>query len=306
MRVIFFGTGAFGAPSLEALARGHTVAGCVTQPDRPRGRGLHVAASPVKEAAVRLGLTVLQPTAPDPETVRSLAPEIGVVVDYGRILTEAVLAVPPHGILGAHPSLLPKFRGASPVASAILAGAQETGVTIFRLSARMDAGDILSQRRAPIEPRDTVDRLAARLAGLAADELLRALDAVGAGRVLFRPQDEAQATVTEKLTKAHGRIDWRQPAQVIDRQIRAMGAWPGAATTLNGAGLKLHQAAALPEGASGGAPGTVVRVGPDGLEVATGRGTLLVQELQPAGRRRMSVREFLAGHPVRAGDTFGP
>ena len=307
MRVIFFGTGAFAAPSLEHLVEArHQVLACVTQPDRPRGRGLRVEASEVKTAATRLGLKVLQPERLDADVLASLAPDVGVVIDYGRILQRELLQMPTHGMLGVHPSLLPKYRGASPVAWAILEGQRKTGVTVFRLNERMDAGDILRQRKASFADGDTVETLTNRLAQLGAEELVRGLEDLAAGRASFAPQDETQASVTRKFTKDDGVIDWTQPAERLDRIIRAMGSWPGASTFWQGQSLKIMDAGVgSAVGQRAAAPGTIVRVSPEGIDVATGAGTLLIREVQPAGRRRMSVREFLAGRAVQAGERFG-
>ncbi|MBI4343594.1 MAG: methionyl-tRNA formyltransferase [Candidatus Omnitrophica bacterium] len=306
MRLIFFGTGAFAVPSLERLVQArHHLVGCFTQPGRPQGRGLRLEPSPVKQAAQRLGVPVAEPARLDAAALAALKPEAGVVIDYGRILRRDVLGAAARGMLGVHPSLLPKYRGASPVAWALLQGERETGVTVFRLNERMDAGDILRQRTVPIEPGDTTEALTQRLAALGAEELVRGLEALAGGQAAFRPQEEARASVTAKLTKAQGVIDWRQPAAQLDRLVRAMGTWPGAMTACGGQPLKVLAASVGAAAASGAVPGTVVRVAADAIEVAAGEGALVLRDVQPAGRRRMSVREFLAGHSIQVGDMFG-
>lgn len=308
MRVIFFGTSAFAVPSLERLAASaHPVVACVAQPDRPQGRGLAVEPSPVKSAALRLGLPLLQPDRLEAITVEPLQPDLGVVAAYGKLIPRPLLGLPRHGMVGVHPSLLPKYRGAAPVAWALLNGERTTGVTIFRLDDRLDAGELVSQRTVEIDAAEDAATLTDRLARLGAEELLQALERIASGRAVFTPQAEAQATMAPKLTKAQGRIEWNQPADVIERLVRATVPWPGAATEWRGAPVKVWKAAAQERASSAGAspPGTVVQAAPEGLGVATGQGLLVITEVQPAGRRRMSVREFLAGHPLKIGEIFG-
>lgn len=304
MRVAFFGTSAFAVPSLEQVAaRGHRVVLTVTQPDRPQGRGLKAAPSPVKVAAQRLGLPLAQPARLDEPFARALDADIGVAVAYGSLIPPAVLAAVRHGMLGVHPSLLPKYRGAAPVAWAILNGETTTGITIFRLNERLDAGEIVEQAPARIEPDEDAEALTARLAQLGAEALVRAMDAIAAGRAAFRPQDEAAATLAPKLTKTQGVIDWRLPAEAIARQVRALIPWPGARTTWTEGEIKVWTARPLAGGR--GIPGTVMRVDGEGIEVAAGEGTVLVLELQRAGRKRMRAQEFVVGHRVCVGDHFG-
>ncbi len=308
MRVIFVGTAAFAIPSLKRLAASrHTVALCVTQPDRPQGRGLSLSPSPVKCAAQEYGLPLSQPERLRADLFASVHPDVGVVAAYGQLIRKDLLALPPHGMLGVHPSLLPTYRGAAPVAWALLNGETATGITIFRLSERLDAGEIASQRTVAIEPGEDAEGLTMRLAHEGADELLRVLEAMDAGRATWRAQDESQATLAPKLTKAQGRIDWSQDAEVIARVVRATVPWPGATTAWKGAALKIwnasvSDAAATPQPAGAG---TVVRVTADAVEVMAGRGVLALREVQPAGRRRMSAREFLAGHKLSVGDRLG-
>lgn len=306
MRVIFFGTSAFAVPSLERLAAaGHEIAACITRPDRPQGRGLQPAPSPVKEAATRLRLPIVQPQRPDAAAFSSLRPDVGVVIAYGQLIGKDLLKLPAHGMMGVHPSLLPKYRGAAPVPWTLLNGDPETGVTIFRLNERLDAGEILAQERVGIEPGERADALLGRLARLGADALAAALEQVADGRARPVPQDDAQASLAPKLTKTQGRIDWRQPAEAIERLVRAMSPWPGAAAAWHGEPLKILGARVDDPSARGAVPGTVVGAGAPGLSVATGRGTLVITELQPPGRRRMSAQEFLAGHRILVGEQLG-
>ena len=304
MRVVFFGTSAFAVPSLEQLvASGHTVMSCITQPDRRQGRGLQAEPSPVKHAAQRLRLPVLQSDKPTAPSIAALNPEIGIVMAYGQIIPPDVLAVPLHGMIGVHPSLLPRYRGAAPVAGALLAGDTTTGVTIFRLVPALDAGDILRQQTIPITPEESCEQLTQRLAILGAQELVRTLEEIAGGHVTAVPQDEAAATYAHKLTKAQGHIDWRMPAAQIVRLIRATQPWPGAATLFKGQPLKLLSAHVV--ASSRATPGTVIRVDGEHIHVASGEGAVVLTDVQLAGRRRMRVKEFLAGHAIHVGDQLG-
>lgn len=305
MKVLFFGTGAFAVPSLEAIARsGHKLVVCVTQPDRPQGRGLAPGVSPVKAAATRLGVPLAQLERPDAAAFAPLRPDVGVAVAYGQLLRRELLTLPPHGVLGVHPSLLPKFRGAAPVPWTLMSGAQETGVTIFRLNEAMDAGDIISQSRVQIRDQETAEELLARLAALGGEALVQALDALAQGRAPATPQDHAHATMAPKLSKAQGAIIWAEPADTLARMIRALIPWPGAWTTWRGGTLKVWRAAA-DVSASPRAPGTIVEIGADRISVATGQGRLHLLELQPSGKTRMSAQQFVAGYRPAVGDVLG-
>lgn len=305
MRVIFFGTSTFAVPSLEAvLTGGHSVAMCVTQPDRPRGRGLRPGPSPVKEAAERLQVPLSQPARPVAGPLRPLEAQVGVVVAYGNLIPREILMLPAYDCLGVHPSLLPKYRGAAPIAWAILNGETETGVSIFRLNERLDAGDVLLQRRVSVAPNEETDVLAARLASLGADALVVALTAIQEGTATFTAQDDTAASLAPKLTKAQGRIDWTQSAEQIERQVRATIPWPGATTSWHGASLKVWGARIGAAAREGAAPGTVLVATAECLEVACGTGSLSMLDVQPADKRRMSIAAFLAGHKVQGGDTF--
>ena len=307
MRVAFFGTSEFAVPSLERLAgSAHEVVLCVTQPDRPQGRGLKLGASPVKQAAQRLGIPVAQLERLTVGALEGRPADVGALASYGQIVKPDVLERFPHGMLGIHPSLLPKYRGAAPVAWALLNGETRTGLTIFKMNERLDAGDMLLQEPVEIGVEEDAAALTARLAALGAEALLRTLDQVASGRAAFRPQDEAQASYAPKLTKAQGRIDWSQPAAVVVRQVRALTPWPGAATSWRGEPLKVWRAAPGMSPAGGNAaPGTVTGVEAERLTVAAGTGHVELLEVQPAGRRKQTVREFLAGHNVQVGDQLG-
>ena len=307
MRVIFFGTSAFAVPSLRQLAASrHHVVLCVTQPDRPQGRGLSPQPSPVKQAALELGLSVLQPDRLQTEPLAELGAEVGVVAAYGQLIRKDVLEVPTHGMIGVHPSMLPRSRGAAPIAWALLNGERTTGVTIFSLSEQLDAGEVLCQQAVAIEAEEDAETLTNRLATLGAELLVRTLDLMVKGTVQGTPQDETQASFAPKLTKAQGRIDWTQPAVVIERLVRATTPWPGATTEWRGKPLRVWRASVVASSRSASsAPGTVANVSTETVSVVTGDGLLELREVQPAGRRRMSIKDFLAGHPVTEGQRFG-
>ena len=285
-------------PCLEALVSlpGHEVVAVVTQPDKPKGRDLKLAPPPVKVTAQRLGIAVQQPSSmKDPAAIAALAalrPDLIAVVAYGQILPKAVLELPPRGCINVHTSLLPRWRGASPIQHAILAGDPLTGVTTMYLNERMDAGDIILQRAELIRPSDTSGALHDRLAKLGAALLV---ETVLLENPLRQPQDETHITYAKKLTKDDGRVDWTKPAVEIERMIRAFDPWPGAHTFVDEMMLKLWRAEVLPTTLA--VPGTVL----PGFVVATGKGGLRILELQPAGKRRMSTEEFLRGYKLGSG-----
>lgn len=288
------GSAELACPCLEALAAlpGHEIVAVITQPDKPKGRDLKLSPPPVKITAKKLGLSVHQPPSlKDPvaqQTLRALRPDLIAVVAYGQLLPKNVLELPPRGCINVHTSLLPRWRGASPIQHAILAGDRETGVTTMYLNERMDEGDIIFQRVEPIRPDDTSGTLHERLARLGAELLVQTVLLENPPR---RPQDHSQATYARKLTKEDGRVDWTKPAVEIERMIRAFDPWPSAHTYAGDLLLKLWRATVVPLGKE--LPGKVL----DGFVVATGDGGLKILELQPAGGRRMMVAEFLRGHP---------
>jgi methionyl-tRNA formyltransferase len=313
MPIVFIGTPDFAVPSLRRLAEaGQAIAAVVTQPDRPAGRGRRLTPPPVKTAAEALGLPVLQPpTLRDTavlDYLRSFNPEAMVAVAYGQILRQDLLDIAPRGVLNVHPSLLPRHRGASPIAGAILAGDDETGVTIMLMDAGMDSGPILAQRRVPLDDDATTGALTASLAVLGADLLAETLPRWLAGEIEPQPQDSAQASVTRLIKKEDGAIDWTFPAIEISRRVRAYNPWPGATTSHNGEPLHIWRASPQ-DGASGEPPGTVVVPPPELIDptllIQTGDGLLTIHELQRPGRKPLSADDFLRGMPRIIGQRLG-
>ncbi len=306
MRVVFMGTPAFAVPSLRALVdAGFEVVAVVSQPDRPAGRGARLRSPPVKEFAEQAGLRVLQPptlrSAGTVALLRSLAPEVIVVVAYGQILRREVLDLPPLGCVNVHPSLLPRLRGAAPIQAAIREGLAETGVTIMLMNERLDAGPILAQVRTPIFSDDTAATLGDRLAGLGADLLVDTLPRWASGTIVAQEQDENAATYCRPLRKEDAVVDWTQPASVIARICRAQTPWPGCETSWNGRQVRLLAVEARPEVVASEPVGTVVvlsgeRGGPL-PGVVTGEGILALRTLQLAGKRPLSGEELLRGYP---------
>jgi methionyl-tRNA formyltransferase len=309
LRIVFFGTPEFAVSPLQALlASRHQVAGVVTQPDRPRGRGQRSQASPVKDVALRHGLPVLQPERLRDEgflnELRQLGADLGVVAAYGKILNDAVLQTPPRGLINVHASLLPAYRGAAPIHRAVMAGDTQTGVTIMRVVKELDAGPMLSSVSVPIGPDDTSTDVERAVASIGGDALVQAVDALAEGRAVETPQDHARSTYAHRLVKADGIIDWSRPARAIHNQIRGLYPWPHAYSDLDGERTILLRSEVLTE-QNGGRPvqpGEIVEAGGDVLSVQTGGGVLRILELQREGRRPVSAREFLAGRrlPARA------
>jgi len=315
MRVLFMGTPEFAVPSLRALAErapvGLDLAGVVTRVDKPAGRGRQLVFSPVKLFALERRLPVYQPgPLRRPEALaqlQGLAPDLIVVAAFGQILPPEVLRLPAHGCLNVHASLLPRWRGASPIAAAILAGDKQTGVSIMRMDEGLDTGPVLARRATPIGAEETAGQLSARLAQLGADLLIETLPSWLAGSIAPQPQDEAQATMTALLRKEQGRIDWTQPAEQLDRAVRAYTPWPSAATTWNGQQLKVLRARPLDEN-EGRAPGMCFTLGEGRrahLAVACGQGALALEMVQLQGKRAVTGEELLRGHPALADATLG-
>ncbi len=309
MKAIFMGTPDFSLGALESLVEeGHTVSCVVTQPDKPKGRSGKPVCSPVKEYALQHGLTVFQPEkVRTEESISQLAdygPDIIVVSAFGQILPKEILELPRFGCINVHASLLPKYRGASPIQEAILQGDPITGVTIMQMDEGLDTGDILLQKELPISPEDTAGTLFDKLCSLGKEALKEALKGIEAGEITPIPQDDSLATKTGMIKKSFGEIRFSAEASEILKMIRAYDPWPGAYTGFRGKQLKLWKAEALPE-KSQGEPGEIIGVEKDSFLVACGTGALRVLELQLMGKKRMSTRDFLAGTKLNTGEKLG-
>lgn len=302
MRILFMGTPEFAVASLRRLVEaGHTICGVLTQPDKPRNRGHKVTFSPVKEYALSVGLDVYQPvTLRDEaalELVKGLAPELTVVAAYGKLLPEAILAVPPLGSINVHSSLLPKYRGAAPINWAILNGEETTGVSIMYMAKALDAGDVILQKSTPIGPDEDAPALTARLAQLGAEALSETVTALAAGTADRTPQNEAEMTYAPMLGRELSAMDWTRSAAELNCQVRGLIPWPCAQTEISGTRFKVYRTA--PGGATDKAPGTLLSAGKQGIEVACGDGrSLYLTEIQAEGGKRMSAAAYLLGHPM--------
>ncbi len=307
-RIIFMGTPEFAVPCLIALAETQTVVGVVTQPDKPAGRGHKLRPSPVKVVAEAAGIPVYQPSSlrreEAVEPLRRWRPDLIVVAAFGQILRPHVLYLPPKGCLNVHASLLPRWRGASPIQHAILAGDAMTGVTLMRMNEGLDTGDMYTQESLTIDPHETAATLHDRLAALGAEMLRRRLDAILSGRLTPIPQTEADSTYAPMIRKEDGAIDWQRDATTLDRQVRAMTPWPGAFTTWAGEMLKILDVRPLAGRVLADRPGTVIW-GADGVAVATGEGALLLEAVQLSGKRAMSADDFVRGRPDFIGAILG-
>jgi methionyl-tRNA formyltransferase len=308
LRIIFMGTPELAGASLRALlaAPEFSVVAVVTQPDQPKGRGLKLQASPVKEIAMQHQLPVLQPTRAREETfiqqLRELSPDLIAVAAYGQILPASILELPRFGCLNVHTSLLPKYRGAAPIQRAILDGEIETGVTIMKMDAGMDTGAILTQEKTPIAPADNSQILHDRLAQIGAALLVRTIPEYIAGKIQPQPQPVEGVSYAAKIKKQDGEIDWTQSARAIGNRVRALTPWPGAFTHLpahpQSQLLKIWEAEPVE---TSGTPGEILKADKSGIVIGCGEGSLRVRTLQREGGRRMSAAEFLVGHPLTLG-----
>ncbi len=309
MRILFWGTPDFAVPSLRALQEeGHAVLAVVTQPDRPAGRGQSLRPSPVKEEAEREGIPVLQPERPRGEAfiseIRELEPELSVVAAYGHILVDEVLAVPRHGSINVHASLLPELRGAAPVNWAVIRGHSHSGVTIMRMVRELDAGPILYRVATPLPDDITAGELYAMLSEMGAVALIEALAQMEGDAIEEAEQAHDRATFAPKLGRADARIDWALDAVSLDRWIRGCDPWPAAWSELDGLPVQMF-ASRADDTASEQPPGTVLEAHPRrGMRVATGNGTLWVGEVKPAGRARMTTGAWVVGRGAQEGDRF--
>ncbi|MBL8731346.1 MAG: methionyl-tRNA formyltransferase [Planctomycetes bacterium] len=310
MRIVFFGSSDFAIPSLTALkSAGLAPALVVTKPDAPRGRGRKIYDSEVKLAAQELSLPFEQPADPhDPaflDRLRELKPDIGVVISYGVILKPELIALPKLGMINAHASLLPLYRGAAPIQRAIRDGQAETGVTIMRIIEQLDAGDVLLQERTPIGPRENAGGLRDRLAELSGKALVDALGLLDSGKAKFTPQDAAKATYAPKVEKEHGVIDWRLPAREVDLLVRAMTPKPGAQTRLGNKRFIVIEGTVEQDLYGMGIPGGLQSSGEEGIRVCTGKDLYRITRIKPDNGRNMTAGEFVRGHHIAPDARFG-
>lgn len=303
LRVIFMGTPDFAVPTLETLfALGCQVVGVVSQPDKQQGRGRKVQPTPVAACAARHGAPLFQwPRLNDESyaTLRGLAPDLCVVVAYGKILPRRYLDLPPLGCLNGHASVLPELRGAAPIQWAVIRGYRETGVSIMQMAEGMDTGDVGLVRTLAIGPDETAGELHDRLAPLTAEAMREAIEGLSAGTLTFAPQDHERATLAPRLTKEDGRLDWRQPARELHDRVRGTNPWPGAFVERGGEALKIHRTRLA---AGGGLPGTVIAHDPEGPRIACGDGAVTLLELQRPGRNAVDGAAFLRGTPLPVGE----
>ena len=309
MVVVFFGTPHFAVPTLRRLLdSSHSVAGVITQPDRPRGRGQKITHAPVKALALARGIPVYQPDRLKPpevaDTLRGWGADLGVVAAYGRIIPEQLLTIPRLGMVNVHASLLPKYRGAAPVHRAVINGDSQTGVTIMRVVKELDAGSMFAQVTRPIGPDETSDVVESALADMGAELLLTIVEQLASGNAREEPQDETQATYASRLTKEEGLIDWTRSASDIHNRVRGLYPWPHAYTFFKGTWLIILRSEVADAGASATSPGTILRATSEAIHVATGDGELAILEVQPEGRRAMRAHDFLLGHRLATGETF--
>jgi methionyl-tRNA formyltransferase len=309
MKILFMGTPDFAVPSLAALVRsGRTVAGVVTQPDRPKGRGRQAAAPPVKVLAQSHGIAVYQPErvrdAAFLEVFRSIAPDLVVVAAFGQILPKEILVCPKHGCINVHPSLLPRCRGAAPIQWTLLRGETKTGVTIMQMDEGVDSGDILLQEETPIGPEEDFGALHDRLSLMGAELLIRTVEAIESGKAVCTPQDPALSTLAPRLKKEDGLIRWERGCREILNLIRGLSPAPGAYTCLNGKILKIFSAA-VSECRLEKPPGMAGPLSEEGLAVAAGDGYVLLREVQLENKNRMSIRDFLRGCRLAPDARFG-
>lgn len=335
MKIVFMGTPDFAVGALEAIVEaGHQVAAVVTQPDKPKGRGTEMQMTPVKQCALSHGIPVFQPVKiKEPEAVEELrgyGADLFVVAAFGQILSEEILFMPKYGCVNIHASLLPRYRGAGPIQWSIINGEKITGVTIMQMEKGLDTGDMLFRTEVDIAPRETADTLHDKLAAAGAKLIVEAIPKIEAGEIRPEKQRDEDSSYAKMLTKAMGRIDWSLQADQLDCLIRGLISWPGASTVFRGKTLKIWEEEPISETQAqeesqrsvdrdgeptagresqpvtekDAQPGTIVRVDRDAFYVQTGRGLLKILEVQPEGKKRMAVKDFLLGYPVKAGEAF--
>lgn len=299
LRIVFMGTSDFAVPALRALhGANYPIPLVLTQPDRPAGRGLELRASPVKRAALELGLPLFQPekirTAEAVEAISKIGPDVVVVAAYGQILPASVLGIPKTACLNVHGSILPKYRGAAPIHYAVMAGDKETGVTLMYMNEKMDEGDLLLVKKTPVGPEETTGVVHDRLALLGAEGLLEALKLLARGTAPRIAQDASLASYAPSIKREFCKLDWNSPASRLFNRVRGLSPWPGAETSWKGMEFKVYQASLEDRK---GKPGEVLEISKDGILVGAGIGSVKLKEIQPPGKRRMPAYDFTLGHP---------
>ena len=310
MKIVFMGTPDFAVGALEAIIRaGHEVVCVVTQPDKPKGRGKEIQFPPVKECALRYGIPVFQPvkikTAEAVEELRGYDAELFVVAAFGQILSSEILHMPKYGCINIHASLLPKYRGAAPIQWAILDGEKQTGVTIMQMNEGLDTGDMLTKTVVEIAPDETGDSLHDKLMEAGAQLVVDTIPLLEQGSLTPEKQDDEKSCYAKMLQKSLGRIDWNKEAVVLERLIRGLNSWPGSYTKFRNKNLKIWEAECGTLENKTAVPGEVLAVTKESIEIQTGEGSLLLKSVQPEGKKRMAVKDFLLGYPVKAGERFG-
>jgi len=308
VKIVFMGTPEFALPSLNALLeRGYSIPLVITQPDKPAGRGKRLKSPPVKEFAVKHGLEVIQPKTLKDESlikrIKDVSPDFIVVVAYGKIIPKEILSIPKFCVLNVHASLLPKYRGASPIQSALLNGEKETGVTIMKVNEKLDSGEIFAQKRVPIRESDNAKTLHDKLSVIGAELLVKVISEIVSGKAKPTPQDESKATYCRQISKEEGRIDWSLKAETIFNMVRAFYPWPSAYTSFRGKQLKILEVRVV-ECDEKDKPGTIIKVDRQSFTVKAGDGCLEVLKVKPEGKREMSAGEFINGYRVSVGEVF--
>lgn len=309
MRVVFMGTPDFAVPALEAICEaGHEVAAVVTQPDKPRGRGKAIQYTPVKQAAADRGIKVYQPVKVKEEEfqkqLKEINPDVIVVAAFGQILPSSILHMPKYGCINVHASLLPKYRGAAPIQWAVIDGEEKTGITTMQMNEGLDTGDMMLRIEIPIEPKETGGSLHDKLAAAGGTLIVETLKQVEAGTITLTKQEDSKSNYARMLDKKIGRIDFTKTAAEIERLIRGLNPWPSAYTFLHGKTLKIWDADVRGTGENEN-PGEIVEVTKDAISIGTGKGVLVIRELQLEGKKRMDTEAFLRGYKVEKGERIG-
>ena len=299
MRVVFMGTPDFSVPALERIATEHEVVAVVTQKDKPKGRGMSVSYTPVKESALKLNIPIYQPDKVKEESfveeLKKLNPDVIVVIAFGQILSNDILTLPKYGCINVHASLLPKYRGAAPIQWAVIDGEEKSGVCTMKMDEGLDTGDIIDVDEITLDPKETGGSLFDKLAKLGGELILKTLKNLEFGKVTFIKQDDSKSTYAKKMTKELGRIDFTKDAKSIERLIRGLNPWPSAFTYLDGKVMKIWDADVVD---ADGVPGTVISEEKDSFVIATGSKALKVNELQLEGKKRMKASDFLNGRSI--------